>query len=74
MKRIFLLTSILLLAGCATPTMTMKNERTGQVSTCGGGVAGSVAGGMIGYSIQRNNDQKCIDALKSQGFKIEDVK
>lgn len=69
-------TSILLLtclAACATPTTTLKNEKTGQVVTCGGGTAGSIAGGMIGYNIQKSNDQDCVNNYKNQGFKVEDV-
>lgn len=61
-------------AACATPTVTLENHKSGQVQTCGGGTAGSWAGGLIGYSIQRNSDTKCIDSLKAKGFKVEDVK
>lgn len=64
---------ILLLAACATPFVTLHNDKTGRTETCGGGTGGSLAGGMIGYSIQRNGDNDCITALKAQGYHVVDV-
>lgn len=67
MKGIILLS--LILAACSTPLYTLKNEETGQVVTCGGSVVGSLAGGAIGYHIQKSNDENCVNAYRSQGFK-----
>jgi len=57
------------LAGCATPIVTLRNDATGQVATCGGGSAGSILGGAIGYSIEKGNDEKCVKNLEAAGFK-----
>lgn len=57
------------LAGCATPAVTLKNDATGQVVRCGGDATGSIAGGMIGYNIQKSNDDKCVADHEAQGFK-----
>jgi hypothetical protein len=71
MKNIFLtLLATLTLTACATPTTTLKHPKTGQVAVCGGGMGGSLAGGMIGHSIQKNNDEKCVGTYKAQGFKV----
>lgn len=61
-----------LLAGCTTPTTTLKNPKTQQVVTCGGDVTASMAGGAIGYNIQKDNDAKCVSTYKKQGFKVVD--
>jgi hypothetical protein len=60
---------LLLLCACATPLTVLQNKK-GETVTCGGGTAGSVAGGMVGYSIQKDNDKKCIEEYKAQGYKI----
>jgi uncharacterized membrane protein YeaQ/YmgE (transglycosylase-associated protein family) len=57
------------LAGCATPVVMLKNEQTGQIARCGGGTAGSVAGGLIGYSIEKDGDAKCVRDYEAQGFR-----
>jgi len=57
------------LAGCATPAVTLKNDATGQVVRCGGDATGSMAGGLIGYNIQKNNDERCVRDYEAQGFK-----
>ncbi len=57
------------LAGCATPALTLKNEKTGQVVQCGGDATGSLLGGMIGYNVQKNNDETCAKNYEAQGFK-----
>ena len=57
------------LAGCATPVVMLKNDQTGQLARCGGGMAGSVAGGLIGYSIEKNNDEKCVRDYEAHGFR-----
>lgn len=62
------LIAVLFLAGCATPVTMLKNDKTGQVVRCGGGVSGSMAGGLIGHEIQKSNDKKCIADYMDQGF------
>jgi hypothetical protein len=47
----------------------LKNDQTGQIARCGGGTAGSVAGGLIGYSIEKDSDAKCIRDYEAQGFR-----
>lgn len=63
-----LLISCLLLAGCTTPATILKNPNTGQVVRCGGSATGSLVGGMIGYEIQKDNDQRCVGDYASEGF------
>jgi hypothetical protein len=58
----------IVLSGCTTPTTVMRHPTTGQVATCGGNVSSSLAGGMIGYSIQRSTDEQCIATYAAQGF------
>ena len=71
MKRIAsLLVVTCTLIGCATPVTTLQHKKTEQVVTCGGGMAGSIAGGMVGYSIQQNNDADCIKNYEKAGFTI----
>lgn len=59
----------LVFAGCATPVVTLKNEASGQVVRCGGGVTGSMAGGLIGHNIEIANDENCVRDYESRGFK-----
>lgn len=59
---------LLLLTACATPITMLQNPKTGQIVSCGGGMAGSVAGGYIGYSMQKDNDSKCVTEYMKQGF------
>ncbi len=59
----------LLLCACATPQTILHNKK-GDVVTCGGGTAGSIAGGMVGYSIQKDNDKECIEGYKKRGYSI----
>lgn len=56
------------LAGCETPTTTLRHPTTGQVATCGGNVSSSMAGGMIGYGIQQSSDQRCVERWRALGF------
>jgi hypothetical protein len=58
-----------IVAGCATPVAVMKNDATGQVARCGGDSSGFMAGGLIGYNVQRNNDDSCVADYEKQGFK-----
>lgn len=62
------LLSLLVLTSCATPVTMLENPKTGQIARCGGGMSGSVAGGIVGYHIQRNNDDKCVYEYIKQGF------
>ena len=57
------------LVGCATPAVTLKNDATNQVVRCGGDATGSMVGGVIGYNIQKDNDEKCVRDYEAQGFK-----
>jgi len=56
------------LTGCATPETYLKDPKTGQVVHCGGGTAGAWAGGMLGYSIEKNNDDQCVANYKAEGY------
>jgi uncharacterized lipoprotein YajG len=67
-RAVLILSSSVLLAACTTPVTTLRNPRTGQVVTCGGNTASSLAGGAIGYSIQRSADGRCVEAYSAQGF------
>jgi hypothetical protein len=71
MRTIAILT-LLIMTGCTTPMTILKNEKTGQIATCGGSATGSMVGGIIGY--QKKNDGSCIQAHRAQGFRIEDIK
>lgn len=71
MKKFFTLALVtLMLAGCATPVTMLKNPKSGQVARCGGEVSGSMAGGMIGYDMQKKQADKCVSQYKAQGFKV----
>ena len=59
-----------LTAACSTPTTMLKNNKTGEIVTCGGGSGGSWAGGAIGYNIQKSSDKDCVIAYQKKGFKI----
>jgi hypothetical protein len=69
MKRIVILLTIFL-ASCATPVTILKNKQ-GDVVSCGDGTAGSIAGGLIGYTIQEGHDKDCVDQYKAQGYSIQ---
>lgn len=67
---------LVMLAGCATPQTILKNHN-GDVVSCGGSSTGSVVGGMIGYSIQKNSDDICVKNYMGQGYnpvKIDNIK
>lgn len=68
MKYLTIILACAILTGCTTPATVLKS-RTGQVVTCGGNVSSSLAGGVIGYHIQKHNDDKCVEMHKGQGFK-----
>lgn len=65
------ITILLLLSACSTPLTTLKHGN--QVVTCGGGVTGSMAGGIIGYHIEKGADEDCVNTYKANGFKVESV-
>lgn len=67
--RVAALVAVLAIAGCATPAIMLKNDSTGQIARCGGGTAGSVAGGVIGYNIEKNSDEQCAREFEARGFK-----
>lgn len=58
-----------MLVACSTPITILKNEKTGQIVRCGGERSGSIAGGMIGYSLQKEDAEKCVQDYQSQDFK-----
>lgn len=59
----------LMATGCTTPATMLKNDATGQVMRCGGDTTASIAGGLIGYTIQKNSDDKCVQDYEAQGFR-----
>ena len=70
MKRCIALAVLsLVMAGCATPVILLRNDATLQVARCGGDVAGSIAGGLIGYNIQKSSDEACARDYEGMGFK-----
>lgn len=73
MKHVIIALAALALSGCTTPSYVMKNEKTGQVQRCGGSAVGSMTGGMIGYHIQRSNDDQCVQELKREGFVVKSI-
>lgn len=66
----FVLFVTLILTACTTPMTVLRNTKTGQVVQCGGNVSSSMAGGAIGYHIQKGNDQECVAQYKTEGFKV----
>lgn len=58
------------LAACTTPKVILKNDKTGQVTICGGNTMSSLTGGIIGYHIQKGNDAECVNDYSEQGFKV----
>ena len=61
---------LLTLCACATPVTMMKNPINGSVVRCGGDRSGSIAGGLIGYSLQSNDANKCVQDFSAQGYQI----
>ena len=68
-KFIIVMITCILLSGCSTPVVMLENEETGQIVSCGGSATGSMVGGVIGYQIQKSNDEDCEAAYIAQGFK-----
>lgn len=69
MKNISIIT-LLLLSACATPVTTLVNKQ-GNIVNCGGGTAGSLTGGLVGYTIQESHDQDCVASYRAQGYKAQ---
>jgi hypothetical protein len=57
-------------AGCTTPVTVLKNNKTGDVVTCGGETSGSLAGGAIGYNMQKSKADKCVGVHKAKGYHV----
>lgn len=74
LKKYLLLTAVAGLSACTTPQTTLRNPKTGQVAVCGGNVGGSLAGGVIGYHIQKGNDEACANTYLQQGFTVLETK
>jgi uncharacterized membrane protein YeaQ/YmgE (transglycosylase-associated protein family) len=68
-RAMLLALAIAFVAGCATPVVMLKNDQTGQIARCGGGTTGSVAGGLIGYSVEKDSDSACVRDYESRGFR-----
>jgi len=69
MKTILIMAlAIIGLTACSTPKVMLKNEKTGQVVSCGGSATGSLVGGVIGYHIQKSNDSQCEADYLANGF------
>jgi len=64
----FIIIALLALAACTTPATVLKNSKTGQVHVCGGSAGASMMGGLIGYNIQKANDEECVKTFKANGF------
>lgn len=64
---------VMLLSGCSTASYTMIHPKTKQVVMVGGSATGSLVGGAIGYQIEKSNNLKQVQKLKSEGFVIQDV-
>ena len=72
MKKTLTLTTALIalfaLAACTTPVTTLKHPKTHKVVNCGGHQEASVAGGAIGYQIQKDKDAECVAMHKKKGY------
>ena len=64
MKKLLILTTIILLSACSTPRTVLTNVH-GQVAVCGGETASGV--GM--YWLQKYVDKECVQTYKDNGFK-----
>jgi len=71
--RYIILLFVILVTGCSTASYTMVHPKTKQVVIVGGSATGSLVGGAIGYQIEKGNDLKQVQKLKSEGFVIQDV-
>ncbi|UDF33076.1 UNVERIFIED_ORG: hypothetical protein LHK14_25295 (plasmid) [Roseateles sp. XES5] len=67
MKKILFVAPLVALAACSTSRTFLKNEKTGQIVTCGG----NVQVGVIPYAVQNSSDAKCVDSYVQRGFKVQ---
>lgn len=56
--------TLVMVSACTTPETVLKNDKTGQVTRCGGNVA--YAG--ILYPFMKQADEKCVSDYQNQGF------
>ena len=68
--RFSVLIVLAILTACTTPKYILKNEKTGQVVICGGNMSSSVAGGILGYQLQKSNDAECTNDYLKQDFTL----
>lgn len=59
---------VLFLTACTTPQTVLR--KSNDYATCGGSSVGSVAGGYIGYSIQKDHDEACVKEYTAKGYSI----
>jgi hypothetical protein len=64
---------LLALCACTTPKTMLVNDKTGQFHVCGGDVGSSIAGGIVGYHVQKSNDEDCVRDYKREGFRVKYV-
>lgn len=69
MQKIIIPALALILSGCATPQTILHNDKTNKTEVCGGSRTGAFLGGMIGYQIEKDMDEKCAAAAKAKGYK-----
>ena len=74
MRNIVLMTTMMALCACSTPTTVMKNDKTGQIVLIGGTATGSALGGFIGYDIQEASEKQQVNNYKQHGFHVEGVR
>lgn len=60
---------LIALSGCTTPQTIMKNDKTGEIVTCGGHNARSLMLGVPGYYSQKSDDAECVSNHLENGFK-----
>lgn len=69
MRSIFVLVLIAFgLSACATPITYLKNKGSGEIVHCGGGTTGSWVAGMVGYSLEKQNDDTCVKDYEAKGY------
>ena len=65
-----LLCTVIALTACSTPVTKLQHPKSKKEVACGGSNAASVAGGAIGYHIQKDKDADCVSAYEKQGYKV----
>ncbi len=61
---------IIMISACTTPKTVLKHPDTGQVVSCGGNTTSSVAGGALGYYMQKSDDSECKVDYMAEGFEV----